>query len=180
VPFVHSTQITGQRAGTTTSRLFEAMKHMLEREPQMSETTGAEPNARVVLMTADGGSIDITDAAGDLLVLARSTVQAPNDRAAATACPPALAVLCRHLRRCEGRCAPAAHIPPAATATATDQLTGRESEVVAHVRQGFTNKEIARQLGIQEDTVKKHLQAVFGKLGVHRRALVALRRATAA
>ena len=26
-----------------------------------------------------------------------------------------------------------------------------------------------------EDTVKKHLQSVFAKLGVHRRALVALR-----
>jgi len=132
-----------------------------------------------VLMTADGGSIDITDAAGDLLVLARSTVQAPNDRAAAGAggCPPALAVLCKHLRRCEGRCAPAA--PASAPAPAVpDPLTGRESEVVAHVRQGFTNKEIARRLGIQEDTVKKHLQAVFGKLGVHRRALVALQRAT--
>ena len=145
----------------------------------MSETSGAEPNARVVLMTADGGSIDITDAAGVLLVLARSTVQAPNDRAAAGTggCPPALAVLCKHLRRCEGRCAPSA--PASAPAPAVpDPLTGRESEVVAHVRQGFTNKEIARRLGIQEDTVKKHLQAVFGKLGVHRRALVALQRAT--
>jgi DNA-binding NarL/FixJ family response regulator len=154
------------------------MKQMLEREPPMSVTAGAEPNARVVLMTADGGSIDITDAAGDLLVLARSTVQAPNDRADAGAagCPPALAVLCKHLGRCEGRCAPAAPAAPAAP----DHLTGRESQVVAHVRQGFTNKEIARRLGIQEDTVKKHLQAVFGKLGVHRRALVALRRASTA
>ena len=53
-------------------------------------------------------------------------------------------------------------------------LTDRQTQIVAHLRQGFTNKEIARRLGIQEDTVKKHLQAVFGKLGVHRRALVAL------
>jgi len=142
----------------------------------MSETASAEPNARVVLMTADGGSIDITDAAGDLLVLARSTVQAPNHCAASGVggCPPALAVLCKHLGRCEGRCAPPATSPPPMLA-ATDHLTGRESQVVAHVRQGFTNKEIARRLGIQEDTVKKHLQAVFGKLGVRRRALVALR-----
>src|SRR6185437_15731779 len=43
------------------------------------------------------------------------------------------------------------------------------------LRQGLTNKEIARRLGIMEDTVKKHLQSVFGKLGVHRRALVMLR-----
>jgi DNA-binding NarL/FixJ family response regulator len=159
------------------------MKQTLERESPMSEIARAAPNARVVLMTADGGSIDITDAAGDLLVLARTTVQPPSDRTAAgaAACPPALAVLCRHLGRCEGRCAPAEATPaPALTLTAPDNLTGRESQVVAHVRQGFTNKEIARRLGIQEDTVKKHLQAVFGKLGVHRRALVALRRATIA
>lgn len=156
------------------------MKQMLEGEPPMSETARATPNARVVLMTADGGSIDITDAAGDLLVLARSTVQPPTDRVAtgAAGCPPALAVLCRHLGRCEGRCAPVRSAPTAPAAS--DPLTGRESQVVAHVRQGFTNKEIARRLGIQEDTVKKHLQAVFGKLGVRRRALVALRHTSTA
>lgn len=140
----------------------------------MSVTAGPSPNARVMLMTADGGSIDITDAAGDLLVLARGIV--PNDRAATgAACPPSLAVLCKHLGRCEGRCAapaPPPAVPPALVSI--DHLTGRESQVVAHVRQGFTNKEIARRLGIQEDTVKKHLQAVFGKLGVRRRALLAL------
>jgi DNA-binding NarL/FixJ family response regulator len=64
---------------------------------------------------------------------------------------------------------------PAPDGVAIDGLlTDRQTQIVAHLRQGFTNKEIARRLGIQEDTVKKHLQAVFGKLGVHRRALVAL------
>ncbi|HEU0199104.1 MAG TPA: helix-turn-helix domain-containing protein, partial [Burkholderiaceae bacterium] len=52
---------------------------------------------------------------------------------------------------------------------AARSLTRREREIVELLRQGFTNKEIGRQLGIMEDTVKKHLQAVFGKLGVHRR-----------
>jgi DNA-binding NarL/FixJ family response regulator len=146
----------------------------------MSEAAGSASNARVVLMTADGGSIDITDAASDLLVLARGIV--PSDHAVRSAsCPPSLAVLCKHLGRCEGRCPAPAQPPAAAPALdAVDNLTGRESQVVAHVRQGFTNKEIARRLGIQEDTVKKHLQAVFGKLGVHRRALVALRGASTA
>ena len=59
--------------------------------------------------------------------------------------------------------------------TAQHPLTRRETEIVAHLREGFTNKEIARRLGIMEDTVKKHLQSVFGKLGVRRRSLVALR-----
>lgn len=55
-------------------------------------------------------------------------------------------------------------------------LTKREEQIVGLLRQGLTNKQIARQLGIMEDTVKKHLQKVFGKLGVRRRTLVVLRR----
>lgn len=55
-------------------------------------------------------------------------------------------------------------------------LSRREQEIVEFVRQGWTNKEIASQLNIMEDTVKKHLQNVFGKLGVRRRMLVALSR----
>lgn len=63
------------------------------------------------------------------------------------------------------------------TTKAADILSRREQEVVEFVRQGLTNKEIACRLNIMEDTVKKHLQKVFGKLGVRRRTLVALQRA---
>ena len=55
-------------------------------------------------------------------------------------------------------------------------LTPRERQAVELLREGLSNKQIARQLGVGEDTVKKHLQNVFAKLGVHRRALVALGR----
>ncbi|QWF70066.1 response regulator transcription factor [Methylomonas paludis] len=48
-------------------------------------------------------------------------------------------------------------------------LTVREFEVLAAVVQGKSNKLIARQLGIQEQTVKNHLRPVFLKLGVVRR-----------
>jgi DNA-binding CsgD family transcriptional regulator len=41
---------------------------------------------------------------------------------------------------------------------------------------GHSNKEIARALGISEQTVKIHLQHVFQKLGVRRRAELLLRR----
>jgi DNA-binding NarL/FixJ family response regulator len=54
------------------------------------------------------------------------------------------------------------------------KLTARQSQIVQLLRQGFTNKEIGRQLGIAEDTVKKHLQGVFERLGVRRRSLVVL------
>ena len=56
-----------------------------------------------------------------------------------------------------------------------DLLTKREEQIVGLLSQGLINKQIARQLGIMEDTVKKHLQNIFGKLGVRRRTLVILR-----
>ncbi|MFH0341080.1 MAG: response regulator transcription factor [Chromatiales bacterium] len=56
-----------------------------------------------------------------------------------------------------------------------DTLTKREEQIVRLLSQGLTNKQMARRLGIMEDTVKKHLQNVFGKLGVRRRTLVVLR-----
>jgi len=43
-------------------------------------------------------------------------------------------------------------------------LTPRELDVLVHVAEGETNKEIARHLGISEDTVKKHVQNVIWKM----------------
>ena len=65
--------------------------------------------------------------------------------------------------------------PPSARSDDLQGLTPREHQIVDLLRRGCTNKEIANELGVMEDTVKKHLQSVFAKLGVHRRALVALR-----
>ena len=55
-----------------------------------------------------------------------------------------------------------------------DQLSPREREVAEEVARGGTNKEVARQLGITERTVKAHLAAAFGKLGVRDRLQLAL------
>lgn len=49
-------------------------------------------------------------------------------------------------------------------------LTRREFEVLGWLVQGKCNKEIARQLGIEEQTVKNHLRPIFQKFGVVRRA----------
>jgi len=50
--------------------------------------------------------------------------------------------------------------------------TARELEVLGLLLQGMTNKQIAQRLRIAEDTVKKHLQHIYRKLEVHRRALL--------
>ncbi len=54
-------------------------------------------------------------------------------------------------------------------------LTLREGEVLTLLAQGFTNKEIAETLVISTNTVKRHLQAIFDKLGVRTRAAAAAR-----
>jgi DNA-binding NarL/FixJ family response regulator len=54
-------------------------------------------------------------------------------------------------------------------------LTRRERQILRLVQFGLTNKEVGRQLAIQEDTVKKHLRNVYAKLGVHRRVQLMFR-----
>ena len=49
---------------------------------------------------------------------------------------------------------------------ADDQLTEREVAVLSRVAAGEANKEVARALGVSEDTVKAHLKSIFSKLGV--------------
>jgi DNA-binding CsgD family transcriptional regulator len=50
--------------------------------------------------------------------------------------------------------------------------TARERQTLALLLLGMTNKQIAQDLHIAEDTVKKHLQHIYRKVGVHRRALL--------
>ncbi len=56
-----------------------------------------------------------------------------------------------------------------------EDLTGREIEVLSLVAEGLSNKGIAQRLAISEHTVKFHLNAVMGKLGVHSRTAAVVR-----
>ena len=49
-------------------------------------------------------------------------------------------------------------------------LTDRETEVLALMADGLTNRAVARKLGISEATVKTHLAHVYTKLEVLDRA----------
>jgi DNA-binding NarL/FixJ family response regulator len=48
-------------------------------------------------------------------------------------------------------------------------LTARESEVLALLAEGRTNRELARQLYISEKTVSVHVSNILAKLGVRSR-----------
>lgn len=53
-------------------------------------------------------------------------------------------------------------------------LTQREMDVLVHLANGLTNKEIATSLGIGYETVKEHVQHVLRKLGVTDRTQAAV------
>jgi len=54
------------------------------------------------------------------------------------------------------------------------QLTTREAEVLALVREGLPNRQVARRLDISERTVKAHLTSAFARIGVSDRTQAAL------
>ena len=50
------------------------------------------------------------------------------------------------------------------------RLSDREKEILGHLIEGNTNKEIARKLGLQEITVKVHLRNIYRKMEAANRA----------
>ncbi len=53
-------------------------------------------------------------------------------------------------------------------------LSPREREILAHISRGASNKEVARELGIAEATVKIHVQHILRKLSLNSRVQAAV------
>ncbi|WP_432727951.1 response regulator transcription factor [Variovorax sp. W6] len=68
--------------------------------------------------------------------------------------------------------AAAAAIPPRAPASDA-LLSAREQEVARCVREGLTDKEIARRMAVSVPTVRTYLRRIFDKLGIERRSALA-------
>ena len=51
-----------------------------------------------------------------------------------------------------------------------EDLSPREIEILRGVAAGLSNKQIAAQIGLSDETVKTHLKSVFGKLNVRDRS----------
>jgi DNA-binding NarL/FixJ family response regulator len=62
---------------------------------------------------------------------------------------------------------------PPAPSQDPDALTDREREVLEHLVNGITsNRKLAQQLGVSENTVKFHVRNILDKLHLHNRAQV--------
>lgn len=69
----------------------------------------------------------------------------------------------------------ARHTPRPPAPPLIDPLSVRELEVLRHLAEGHSNKEIGAALAIAEGTVKNHMTNVLGKLGALDRTQAALR-----
>ena len=55
-----------------------------------------------------------------------------------------------------------------------ESLTSREREMARAVSRGLRNRQIAHEYGISEETVKKHLATIYGKLALKGRVALAV------
>jgi ATP/maltotriose-dependent transcriptional regulator MalT len=90
--------------------------------------------------------------------------------------PNADATACRnHIPRVDARLAERAGLATDRPYdTPVEPLTAREHEVLALIRNGLSNREIARTLWIAESTAKVHVRNVLKKLGVRSRTEAAV------
>jgi two-component system, NarL family, response regulator LiaR len=65
--------------------------------------------------------------------------------------------------------APAEPFTPSSAQQQSLGITARELEILTLIARGFSNREIATQLFVSENTVKTHCARVFDKLGAARR-----------
>jgi DNA-binding NarL/FixJ family response regulator len=59
-------------------------------------------------------------------------------------------------------------------AASLERLSEREKQIAVLVARGMKNKDMATELHITENTVKRHLQSIFSKTGVHDRLELAV------
>lgn len=73
-----------------------------------------------------------------------------------------------------GKLAVALREPVRSGAVEINRLSPREREIIAKLAHGDSNKEIARQLGLAESTIKIHVQGILRKLNLASRVQAAV------
>lgn len=151
-----------------------AMPRALDAAREIVRRTQDTRVVALAIPEEDGAVIACAEAGIAGYVPRTASMREAIDRIAAVArgeahCPPR--IVSSLLRRIAGL---AAERPYAGNGGAPACLTTREAEILALLKQGMSNKMISRRLGIELATVKNHVHSVFGKLGLRRRAEVAV------
>ena len=152
-PDVVLLDVTGPDAESALRRFVEKLP-----EARVVALTVADSEAQIVAWAEAGVSGFVTRASSlDELIAAVENVSRGE-----TLCSPRIAAVLLRRVQTLSRGRPTVGTP--------DRLTQRELEILTLIRQGASNKQIARRLSIELSTVKNHVHNIFEKLGVHQRA----------
>ena len=140
------------------------------------EITERFPSTAVLVVTVSTGESDVVDAleAGAAGYLLKDSAPAEIVKAVEAAVsgdaplsPRVARLVVQRARMTPGGGASAATV-------AMEQLTEREREVLRLLAEGLDNREIAQALFLSPTTVKRHVSAIVGKLGVSNRVQAAI------
>lgn len=131
--------------------------------PVVMLTTSDEEQDLVEALRSGASGYLLKDMEPDALVMALRSIVA-GETVVAPSLTPALA------RVVQGR----EPETPAGEEGPFDVLTPRESEILALLAEGLSNRGIGNNLGISEGTVKVHVKAILRKLGVTSRVAAAV------
>ena len=125
----------------------------------------ADPTARVVMLTSSEAPEDLAQAvAAGALGYVTKNVEHDELVQAIRSAHAGRPVISSDMQLVAAQGSPAAPSPAAPSPAA--RLTPREEEVLDLLREGFTNNEIGRLLGISTRTARAHVAAVIEKLDV--------------
>lgn len=139
--------------------VMDLMMPKLDGANATAEILKANPDAKVVILTTFGGSVDVKRAldAGASSALVKATSQTDLiDAIRRTAAGEA--VICSEI---------ANTLEEDADSVA---LSERQLEILGYVAKGLNNREIAELLHVSRDSIKAHLKIIFVKLGVTSRS----------
>lgn len=124
------------------------------------------------LVAGDGAALeDVSErleALGSILVAAEAAAEAA--RAHRRAGDPRAAARAAHRLSALAAACEGARTPALVLTDAVEPLTSRELEIALLVAEGLTSREVAERLVVSPRTVDNHLQRIFAKLGISRRA----------
>jgi two-component system nitrate/nitrite response regulator NarL len=161
--------------------LFDATRH--DSVAHLKHLVASVPNTKIV-------ALGVTEASDEILALAAAgTAGYVHDSAAAKDVVGVLDRVMRDELLCSPRAAASLYRQVAVLSHSgipvlsedangrvdVDLLSRRELQIAHLIERGLSNKQIARELGIEATTVKNHVHHLFEKLNVHRRVEAAAR-----
>lgn len=143
--------------------VLQMLRQHYEEQPIVMLTTSTEESDLIESLRAGAQGYLLKDMEPDALVIALRDIVAGKTVVAPDLAP----VLARAV---QGK----SEVKTPETESPFSELTPRETEILALLAEGQSNKTIARNLGISDGTVKLHVKAILRKLSVHSRVEAAV------